>query len=423
MGAAARGAPGHWTAAGVFVFPPRSLWRRLSTATVSAGWRGLRGGPRVRDAAWGGSPRGRASRSSSGEALTVRDPLGLYVHVPAELDALKEYFILQRRHPFLEALEREAAALDLPAGLPLRTLYIGGAGAGALSSLEADEIAELLAWLRRRFGPEVEQAAVEADASRLDAAKAAALARGGVDRVVALFPPGRGGAVARARRSAFYDGLAACRAAGIKHLCVDIPMGDGVVQPAERRLEADRAMALGADSVLVSGASATARGVAAGRLDAADGNLQLQHSWIYNASILGLGWGAVSHVRSRLVYGPGRDCFSHVRALLRGRPPSYEGARLSVDRERRAHIIRSLEDTGRVDAEAFRQAFGRRPEDVYPRLFGLLRREGGLVESEGGYRVADDREPARRTCAARFIDGRLLAALSRLGPAGGARAP
>jgi coproporphyrinogen III oxidase-like Fe-S oxidoreductase len=298
-------------------------------------------------------------------------PLGLYVHVPESVGLLRDFFILRHGHPVLDALEAEAEALSLPRALPFATLYVGGGGAGALAALEADDIARLLAWLRRRFSLAVGQASAEVDACRLDRGKARALAAGGVDRVCARLPVDDGTPLARVRRQVFRDGLAACRAAGVRTICIDVP-----AESAAR--DAAFARALRPDDVVVCGGAPARRPSRAG-------NLQLAHAAALNASVLGLGWGAVSHARERLVYGPATGCFAFVDGLLKGRPPAYAGAPLDADGEMRAHVVRALEDVGEVDGGVFARAFGRPLEEVFPGELaalsgrGLLSRSGGLL--------------------------------------------
>ncbi len=112
------------------------------------------------------------------------DPLGLYVHIPycrvkchyCDFAA----FSGQKRSAgrYLKALEREAAFW---AGSVPETLYIGG---GTPSELDRDQIAELLALIRRSFpDSRYREASFEANPESLDPAKIALVRDAGVTRL------------------------------------------------------------------------------------------------------------------------------------------------------------------------------------------------------------------------------------------------
>jgi hypothetical protein len=85
-----------------------------------------------------------------------------------------------------------------------------------------------------------------------------------------------------------------------------------------------------------------------------------------------------------------------------------------MEGEMRAHLVRSIEDTGEVDGEAFRAAFGASAESVFPGVLAPLAAGGVLRRARGRYRLADDSPASRRACAARFLEPRLARALGRL---------
>lgn len=358
-----------WTSENAFVYPPRCLWRPLESGLVSREW------------------------ARAAEGRSSRDPLGLYVHLPADACAAAS-----RASAYLDCLRREAEALALPRKLPARTLYIGSGGSGALSRLPAAGIDALLSWLRGRFKLEaLEQTTVELDASALCRAGARALARNGVDRVAALVPRHDGTTASSLRRQAFAEGIRLCRDLRIRTVSLDVALNGTGRDAAAAEGDVEFALSLEPDAVCLfgEGDEETSRRLRARvedslrrggrRIVERDNNLQLAHALRLHASVLGLGWGAVSHVRGRLVYGKSSSLERYEEVLLRGEAPALSGSRLSEADERRSLLIHHLEDTGVLDSGTFRRAFGMDPEEAFPRelralLAGRrLSREGGLL--------------------------------------------
>jgi len=329
-----------WTRSGAFVFPPQALWRRLEPGFISRAW----------------------ERAASRGGL---DPLGLYVNIPPKTQA--------------GSLLKSLQELDLPKGLAFRTLYVGSGGAGEISRFSADGIEELFDWLMRRFRwGKLRQSTVEADPSRLDAEKIRILVRHRVDRLTALLS---------GDRKAFARGIRLCRKLGIRNISVDLSVKTDASMRFLGKLGVDNSM-LWEKAGESAGKDIRRPGTERkGLLN----NLQLVHAFQYNASILGLGPGAVSHVRGECVYADGL------------------GARLTMQDEKRSHIIRSLEDVGHLDCGIYRRAFKEEPEDSFPREFAGLVLEGRLVETGRGFAVQGNRYP----CSVRFYGGGLLRALLR----------
>jgi len=376
-----------WTTEGAFVYPPRCLWVPLEPGSIAKAW-------------------SLARRRGTGP-----DPLGLYIHIPAEARALARGRGAGDQ-PYLEAIEREADSLKLPADLPVRTLYVGSAGAGALSSFSSAAIDRLLGWARRRFRLDsLEQAAVELDAAELDQAKARSLASNGVDRASVCLPPDDGTEGAARRRRAFVDGVGLIRKAGIPTVAIDVA--------AEGEGDLEFARGLSPDSVTLCEGVPSRDAVVADRVCGAggaggDGNLQLAHAMLLNASVLGLGWGAVSHIRGRLVYGKSGSCSEYVGSLLKGKGARYAGGRLSPRDEMRGYVIRSLEDVGAFEGAAFREAFGLGPEEALPGELGGLLADGALVRRGDRFEAASSRREDRAAASVALYGPKVLAGLSRL---------
>ncbi|MFA5140081.1 MAG: hypothetical protein WC728_12690 [Elusimicrobiota bacterium] len=394
-----------WTQEGFFVYPPKQLWRPLSVGALSKTWR------------------------------DADEPVGLYIHVPAEVPLIKDFFPSKKTHPYLESLEREAELLKLPKGLRLRTIYIGGAGSGALSSLAPEELKHLFDWLRSRFSlKSLQQASVELDCTLLTPEKARALARGKVDRVAACLSPGDDSEASQRGRKAFAQGVRLLRKHGIPRIVIDLVAGRQGQDAASVKRDMDFASKLAPNDLFLcdystpgdasskdslrAAADLLAKTRPSRRADPLDNNLQLADTWQHHASILGLGWGANSHLRGRLVYGKTGPCFAYVDSLLRRVPPQYAGAALDPAGEMRSHIIHALEDTGAVDRETFQAAFKKDPEAAFPDEFSKLLKEGRLAQDREGLRVVSEDSEDRYVCSVRFYGAGVLQGLSRMAAAG-----
>lgn len=336
-------------------------------------------------------------------------PRGIYVHLPEELRGLSGRFT-GPRHPYIDCLAREADLLQVSGRLRFATLYIGSFGDGTLTSLSAPQLERFLGWLRRRFRfRPLRQFTIEVDFAALTAEQAGALAGAGVDRVSGTVPPlPPSGAAARA----FCRGVKLCRGRGIRHIDLDLMVGRPEDDAAGASRRADLIARLAPDTahlqeyVMPGGRPPAERAQmlrrAHERLARANPsllrysrrhagmNLQLLHASRRRATILGLGWGAVSHVYSRLTYEKRGTLAGYMRGLLRGRLPRLAGAALSARQEQRAFLIGAVEERGVIDRMAFRQAFGREPEEAFPGVFrrltdsGLLARRGNQLRLAAG---------------------------------------
>ncbi len=176
----------------------------------------------------------------------ARPPVGLYVHFPfcISLCPYCDFVVVagsaargpaNRIAPFLAALRAElelrADALDAAFGPPgsrdrpaLDTIYFGG---GTPSLLSADDVAELIALVRRRFGVATDaEVTIEANPGRDERGDPAAMADAGITRisfgaqsmdVAELRRLGR-----RHRPAHVADAVAEARAAGIGSINLDL---------------------------------------------------------------------------------------------------------------------------------------------------------------------------------------------------------
>ncbi|MBI5208694.1 MAG: tetratricopeptide repeat protein [Elusimicrobia bacterium] len=346
-----------WEGWGV-CYPPRCLWARLDGRIVRRAW-----------------------AASVGAVPAER--LGLYVHLPAEVLRLPLSGVPARARLYSACLGKEAGLLGLPGPAGFETVFIGSGGAGVLSSFPPLEASRLLALLRRVFRlGSLAQMTVELDSQGVSRDLVGALVGQGVDRVTLPLAPGQepGEHARRLRRLA--EACDLCRAGGVRSIDVDLASW-AVRWKDAGSYERDAVFVsrLKTDSVELAGSA----GPGGSRFDdPGAGNLQLRRASQRRGSVVGLGWGAVSRVRGRLVYAAGGDLVAYLKRLARGRRPPYEGCRVGQEQEMRAYVLGFLESEGGVDRSSFHDCFGVFPEQAFPEEFGRLVKEGRLVRRPPG---------------------------------------
>jgi len=368
-----------WSETGVFLYPPRWSWGVIPPERIQRAWEFA----------------AQASPSGMGP-----DRFGLYVHVPAELGRPGAEIPRRISRLYLRCLQTEAELLGLPQGLAFRTLYLGSGGSGTLSLLPIGVLERMFQWLRGRFHLEhLRQVVAEADPLHLTSEKATLLAEQGTDRLTMKLPWLGDPATASRSSNHFKRAFMACRASGIRHIDIELVAGLEGPDPAASARAFELIARMKPDSVHVrlwqahlAGRSEWMR-LADKRLGPralqlleekrGSGNLQLRHSSERSGSVLGLGFGAVGHIRARLAYAKGGSLAGYLKSLSQGHLPQFVGISMSPTREMRAHIIRSLEEVGRIELGAFQQAFGRDPEAIFSQEIEWLLERGFLERREG----------------------------------------
>ncbi len=370
----------------------------------------------------------------------LHDELVLYVHIPFCARVCSYCLLASRKSGgrarivrYLEALDCEMDLLaPRVAGLPVRTVHIGG---GTPTLLTAAELDALLRRIRSRFDCAPDLAiGVEAHPTTATADKMAALARNGVGRVsfgVETFTPEVLAAVersdqtdARVERAIF-----AARDAGIAEVNVDLLAGLPGETVATFEHSVVRALALAPDSMsvnryLAEGSPlayygyapdgetdrlADAMLVAADRVvraerppthpreplaapgfgtqyvwDAAGGaRAYYQQDMIGPASVLTLGHGVLGHLHGGSFYTSGAGLDAWMDALLTGEPPPVRARPLGM-RFERAHYFADRACRGAFDPDAFRRIFRMTPERAFGPEIAFLEARGLLVEDAPG---------------------------------------
>jgi hypothetical protein len=101
--------------------------------------------------------------------------------------------------------------------------------------------------------------------------------------------------------------------------------------------------------------------------------------WAEKVSTVGLGHGALSHIRGRLKY-----TFLNSEA----RVPDAYGVFMNIKREMRAYVVRNIMDCGWVDAGRVQDIFGLSLAKVLGKEVTSLLETGLLVKEETGWRVS-----------------------------------
>lgn len=188
----------------------------------------------------------------------VSEAPGLYVHVPfcARACPYCDFDFEVGRDPpvpaFIAALEAERRARQLPQGLPVRTVYVGG---GTPSLLGPAGLAALLRWIETSFDAHAAlERTVELNPEHVDEALLDALVGAGVDRVSlgvqslapeALAQLGRVHAAAKARAA-----LVAAVARGLR-VSADLIVGWPGQRAESLRADVEQLLATGVEHVSI----------------------------------------------------------------------------------------------------------------------------------------------------------------------------
>lgn len=358
-------------------------------------------------------------------AVWGRDPFNLYVNVPFCLRFCNycPYF-KQRYDPeligrYLPALLAEGALLaPRLAGRVVNAVYIGG---GTPSCLSPDQIAPLLAGLRRLFGiaPST-QVTMEFNPATTTPEKLAAARENGATRVsfgvqsfddATLNLLGRVHTGDRARRAVGW-----AREAGFEHINVDLLFRTPGQTVAALLDDVRAALDLGIDHLTAFGlnikphtdfhgrrdalpavpdletevamieamdGAAAERGLARYSMDCLTSGERNRYE-TFDLEVIGLGAGAFSHV-NHAVYHNWLDVADYLDLVARGRQPLQLGKRLTVREEMERYCSIGVYML-RLSESRFREKFGVDLDAAFPHIADLV--DDGLVEAgDDGYAV------------------------------------
>lgn len=350
--------------------------------------------------------------------------LGIYIHIPfcKQRCTYCRYFSekLDDRDEldaFLESLRRE---IDLLRGYfvkrKVRTLYIGG---GTPSILSAAQIAGLFGYLHDSFDfSECVQAVFEGNPDFLTLQKLRILKRYGVNRLTIGVQTLDQKVIDLVNRfqttGSFQECIKNAKKAGIETINVDLMIGlpgqsgDSFLRTLGEVIRLDPDMvhlhpfyptnltAFSKSDRKITEKEIRKRekmseighlilkrhGYLENEFDAAsrkkkDINIQLADAMEFNASLLGLGPGAVSHVAGHLRYVNVNTVRGYEESLGDGRLPVLSACVLAGKDDMIYHVVSCLR-YGRVDKKRFMRLFGREVDAVFPEEIAYLKKRGKL---------------------------------------------
>jgi len=143
-------------------------------------------------------------------------------------------------------------------------------------------------------------------------------------------------------------------------------------------------------------------------------NLQFFDMYKFNSSVLGLGWGAISHAFKKMYYVKDLHYPDYERNLKRNIFPKLFAFQLSKDLEMRFNIINSIQEEGRIDKNLFQKIFNEEPEKLYPRELKLIKKMCPVGEDRNFITLSAKTRCERYIYSNCFLDGRFLARYSGL---------
>lgn len=394
----------HWVG-GDLPYPPLRSWVPLSIEQICRSWEET------------------AARAPS-EKLHFP---GLYINLPDQVlaDAGKSEAFGGVGH-YLKCLEEEAEQIAVPSSFSLRTVYIGGGGEGVLSRFTSAQAESLFRMIHERFElKSCLQYSIELDLARTTPGLMAILREVGAHRVMAKAALPETAEQESRYRAALAAFVELSRRNRIRSIDVDIVCSDSLDGGAARR-NLEFALGLGINSIhLERGRDPkagrdlpkfpedawhqccrilTERQAAAPSADDHE-NLHLYHAKGLHSSVIGLGFGAVSHARSAIRYLKAGNYISYLLALGKPGPPSFLGVLLRPSDEMRAFVVRNLENVGCVSCDDFSRIFAK-PLERALRQELRLALSVGAVKKVGGKLIVPSSFGEHREVAAKFFYSR-----------------
>lgn len=405
---------------GDMFYPPAVLWKKnISIKQARGAWR-------------------KASDDIiSGKILSDRP--GLYVHIPfcqskcfycncVSVSAADS----ELHKAYLDCLEKEIKALALSQAWQIKTFCVGG---GTPTILSEKNLEKMLGIMAKSFDfSQCEQAMMEASPATISPAKIKIFKDFGIDKITLGVQTLDENLLAKMNRQQdkkmVWSAFEQLRKEKIKYINVDLMAGlpgqtiNSFLATLKEvlKLKPDTIhlnpftplfftpFALGGNKLQAKDLAARAEMVKQGfqmirkihpwaleREGLEKENQQLFNTAHSNSSVLGLGWGALSHAFSRLQYSKGnfienyrnisQGLKKYMRTLEKGGWPLLFGCSLRREDEMRAYLIRAFESGGMVKKNIFQNIFQANPLDIFSREFIELEKIGAIEESNGNWRL------------------------------------
>jgi oxygen-independent coproporphyrinogen-3 oxidase len=419
---------------GTYFYPPPFLWKQRFT---------------LRDVRLAWSRAFRKQQASPSGKINF----GLYVHIPFCYSRCSFCFATSfpnlnddEHNLYVKCLEQEIRLLDFPKGAPIKTFNIGG---GTPSALSERNLEKLLGLVHRSFDLYAcSQKSVEISPVNVTRRKMAILKDAGMDRVSIGVQSLDDKVLKSNTRWQPLEGVTDCymnvRAAGFRCVNVDLMTGlPGQTLESFRRTLA-AVLRLRPDTVSIypfrpqdttlfyqSGRRLSSKDIALRsamaqeyvRIMDALGpsstvnpnktqeprlmNQMDYYATQFNSSIIGIGYGAVSHAFSSLNYRKEADYSNYIKRLSAGRFPLLSGYRLNAQTEMRAFLVRRLAKKGEVSLLEFRDIFGLFVEHVFCDEISFLKKLRRIEIKDNMLRLVTD-DPLDREVYSKIFLGKAL---------------
>jgi oxygen-independent coproporphyrinogen-3 oxidase len=394
---------------------------------------------------------------------SARDPIGIYVHVPFCLS--KCYFcnlmsfsattdVIQDL--YVESFKKEIKLLDFSKKMPIETIYIGG---GTPTILSLKNLKNLFVTLWKNFDlKNCRQILMEASPQTTNFEKMKLMKNYGVTKVTFGVQTLNKTTLHINNRvqqdSALPIAYAAARKAGIPYINLDIMFGLPGESISAFLDTVRKVISFAPDTIHLNPFRPQFKThfVSSGnRLDILDSlkrqrmyywgtklieqklknvmeidnhpkeNMQLHHCKSTNCSVLGLGFGAISHVFNKFYYfnsiDPQKECTvktfknhfdSYVSSLNKNKFPPIFGIQLNPDLEMRKFVIINFMKGGVLNALAFKNLFLRDVDVVFKSEFDWLFKRKSIKKNDDSYIFLSQSKKERAILSTIFFDSRTL---------------
>ena len=363
----------------------------------------------------------------------AQDKVGLYLHIPFCVTKCLYCNCISIpqsesniHESYLDCIEREIIALKIPKGIKIKTFCIGG---GTPSILSAKNLEKMFKLARDNFNlSECEQTMIEISPSTITPDKIKVLKNNAVNKITIGVQMLDEKLLCRYNRpqtkKMVFGVYKKIREAGIKYINIDLLAGLHGQNISSFLKDLDEIIKLKPDTIHINpfaplfftpyamGGGNYVRGDVERRMEMVElGNRRIAESYPFaqereghekenqqlfniarlNSSVIGLGWGALSHARSFLQYAKknylknyknlNRGLDSYIKNIKRNKFPIFYGCRIGREEEMRGNLIRSLETEGIIEKRKFADLFGEDPVKIFPQEFKLLEELGAIKKN------------------------------------------
>ncbi|MEW6074772.1 MAG: coproporphyrinogen-III oxidase family protein [Candidatus Omnitrophota bacterium] len=378
------------------------------------------------------------------------DRFGVYVHIPFCVSKCFYCNTLsfpqtndQSHSRFLNALEKEITLLDFPKRVKARTVYIGG---GTPSILSFKNLKRLMEMISKNFNVgNMEQFMVELSPYTCSYEKVKILKEYGVNKVTIGVQSLDKNVLKKLQRpqnaNLVFQLYKNCRKLKIRHINVDLMAGVPYQSIESFQASLKNILKLKPDTIHVNSFCpdiftrfakngltlnfsdvirckkmldlayqmiSSAHPYALEDYSTDKENLQFYDMYKFNSSVLGLGWGAISHAFKKMYYVKDLYYQDYEKNLKRDIFPKLFAFQLTKDLEMRFNIISSIQEEGKIDKNLFQKIFNEEPEKLYPKELALIEKMCPVEKDENCIKFSTNTRCERYIYSNCFLDDRFL---------------